>query len=258
MWTATSSTRSPARFSRSSASTSGAPLTYGCAMIGIAFAVHRGHPARRVVERAAEADVHRLLEEPDPEAPRGRRRVAVGPVAVALREPRADGDVAVIRADEVEQPPRARRRDAGRPRPPVRRTRTRARAPRGTRRRCPREAPGSRRTRRRSRRARRRRRRWRPSSRRRSRARPRPGSSRAQLVEHARQAALLVPGGDEDDGVAVGHARSVLDGGRRRSRARDRRQCDRDRRRLQGSAPPEAGIRAAGIRFCGFPLREQE
>ena len=37
MWTATSSTRSPARFSRRSASTSGAPLTYGCAMIGIAF-----------------------------------------------------------------------------------------------------------------------------------------------------------------------------------------------------------------------------
>ena len=30
--------------------------------------------------------------------------------------------------------------------------------------------------------------------------------------------------------------------------------CDRDSGRLQGSAPPQAGIRAAGIRPCGFLL----
>ena len=75
---ATSSTRRPASFRRSSASTSGAPLTYGSAITGIAFAFDRSHPARRVVERAAEPDVHRLLQEADPEAARGARLVAIG------------------------------------------------------------------------------------------------------------------------------------------------------------------------------------
>ena len=210
MWTATSSTRSPARFSRSSASTSGAPLAYGCAITGIAFAVDRGHPARRVVERAAEPDVHRLLQQADPEAPRARRRVAVGVVALARGEARADGDVARVRRARARAGAGARRRDAGRRRRPGRSTRTRARTPRGSPRRSRPAGRGSRRTRRRSRRAR---------------ARDRGGGVRrpvvdhehvgirqpgAQLGEDGREAQLLVPGGDEDDGVAVGHGGSLL------------------------------------------------
>ena len=48
--------------------------------------------------------MHRLLQQADPEAAARRRQVAVGVVPLARREARADGDVADVRADELEQP----------------------------------------------------------------------------------------------------------------------------------------------------------
>ena len=67
--------------------------------------VHRSHPARRVVERAAQPDVHRLLQEADAEAARGARLVAIGLVAVTVAKREPDGDVAGVGAHEVEQAP---------------------------------------------------------------------------------------------------------------------------------------------------------
>ncbi len=57
----------------------------------------------------------------------------------------------------------------------------------------------------------------------------RVGETGVQLLEHGGQAALLVPGGNEDDGVGVGHDGSVVTARRRRSRC-ERRQSGAPRR----------------------------
>ena len=163
--------------------------------------VDGGHAARRIVEPPAEPHVHRLLQQADAEAPARRRQVAVGVVSVAGREARADGDVADIRADELEQArqlgrrvlavgvdPAAERVTAlvclaiaggdSRPQPAVLPERDDdcaglARRPRPCRR----------------------------SSRRRSRARRRRAAPLASSASTRRQVLLLVPGGDEHDRV---------------------------------------------------------
>ena len=65
--------------------------------------VHGRHPARRIVERATEPHVHRLLQQADPEAAARRGHVALVVVALALGEARADGDVAGVRPHQLEQ-----------------------------------------------------------------------------------------------------------------------------------------------------------
>ena len=102
--------------------TSGAPLTYGCAMIGIAFALtaaiplvgsRNGRPSRTCIAFWRSAD-------PEPPRPRsarsGRPRSPLPPRSASRRRRRS------VRADEVEQPARARPRGAGRPRRPARRS----------------------------------------------------------------------------------------------------------------------------------------
>ena len=114
--------------------------------------VDRGHPARRVVEAAPEPDVHRLLQQADPEAPARRRagsarRRSPRPRRSASRRRRRRRPSGRARAGGRARPP-----DAGRRRRRGRRTRSRARPPRGSRRRSRRAGRGSRRRRRRSRR----------------------------------------------------------------------------------------------------------
>ena len=55
------------------------------------------------MEAAAEPEVHRLLEQADPEAARAARQVAIRGIALAVGEARSDRDVAAVRADELEQ-----------------------------------------------------------------------------------------------------------------------------------------------------------
>ena len=59
--------------------------------------------ARRVVEGAAERDLHRSAQQTRAELPDPLRLVAVGLVARAADEARADGDVGAVRLDELEQ-----------------------------------------------------------------------------------------------------------------------------------------------------------
>ena len=106
------------------------------------------HPARRVVERAAERRLH-----PPPEQRRCRSSaLGLGSyrysgIALAADEPRADGDVGLARADDLEQARELVRPGAGRRRRRGRRRRSRARGRTRSRRRSRRAGLGSRRTR---------------------------------------------------------------------------------------------------------------
>ena len=216
------------RFSRSSASTSGAPLTYGS----------RHHR-------------HRLARSPPPSRSSGRGTAgrAAGASPSAAGRSRSAGR-ATARSGRRRSPRprrtasrrrrrtrsertrssrrRARRRGAARPRRRGRSRRSRARAPPGSRPRCPRASRGSRRTRPRSRRGARHR------SRRVGRAvvddeHVGVGQPGQELLEHGGEVPLLVPGGDEDDGVAAGTRGGVL---RERSSVSD---CSRRRTGLLSS-----------------------
>ena len=192
----------PARFRRRSASTSGAPLTYGCAMTGIAVRLTAAIPLVGSWKRRPSRTCIAFCEQADPE-PAGRaRQVAVGRVALAVRRTASRPRRRTRPDGRARAAVGARRPGAGRRRRRVRSTRSRARAPRGSRPRSPRAGRGSRRTRQHVGAVRH--------------ARPtrvasvepssmtstsRPGSSVCELVEHGREVRLLVPGWDEDERV---------------------------------------------------------
>jgi len=66
--------------------------------------VRRVHPARRVVEGAAERCLHRSTKHRCPEPPARRGLVAVRLVSVAGREARSDRDVGLVGPDDCEEP----------------------------------------------------------------------------------------------------------------------------------------------------------
>ena len=64
----------------------------------------RVETARRIVERPSERDAHRPAQKARSELADAFGLVAVRRVALAADEPRADGDVGLARADELQQP----------------------------------------------------------------------------------------------------------------------------------------------------------
>ena len=72
--------------------------------------VRRVETARSVVKRTSERDLHPAAQQPGAELANALGRVAIGLVAFAADEARADGDVAVPGAHELEQAPQLGRR----------------------------------------------------------------------------------------------------------------------------------------------------
>ena len=128
MSTATSSTRSPAALQPQQRLDLRCTADVGLGHHGHRLGVHRGHPARRVVERPSEANVHRLLQQPDAEAPARLTARSGRGIAFAGGEARSDGDVADIRRGRARAGGRARPPGAGRRRRPARRTHSRGSA----------------------------------------------------------------------------------------------------------------------------------